>query len=416
MSTAHGLLAQLGELLDTNGEKVPHYRGGYLSLGHINVLAQPRKTFEDITELADDIAEHGQLHPMVVARFTAPVCGQYLALLNRLWGSSFALRRLRGCKSSRGVVYYVLLAGERRYRALSLLWQRGCSTCRDTYGKNEPPGTCFARHFGRRRDTVEVRISTRMAPLPALFLQLSENTHVRVPPHEEAKAYTLLYRLLRQADTSFTVAAFARKVGRSPETIRHALRFSGLPLDIQRTVEKGYLPYGMALELTRLAVAGVKRNVLEYWKLRAITERRTVEQFRELVTGYLAHLRNGDGDLFGPHTETELAAARRQHIKRTVAREMIRGVWSWILYFRKVQGLFRDHLLGYPESPFSLRSPVRVTKSLLEELERLIPHMERVLTNQLGPARARQVLADAKALTVALENVVPDDAGVPERG
>ncbi len=310
------------------------------------------------------------------------------------------------------VFFDVLLAGERRYRALSLLWREGCSKCREEYGR-ELKGRCFRRHFGRQNDTIEARISTSIIPLHALFLQLSENTHMAVPPHEEAHAYTLLFRLIRHGNADFTLAAFARSVGRSPETIRNALRFSSLPAGIQRSVEKGYIPYGIALELTRLDVAHVKRSVLDYWESRAITERHTVEQFGELVTKYLENLREPTGNLFAVMSEEERRIAQRLHVKRTVARETIQATWSWIRYFRRMLRLFHEGSIGYEDSPYSVRSPVRVTLALIAELEALIPHLRHVLRlKRFDAPRATKTLAETKKLAKKLASVVPEDRAV----
>lgn len=186
--------------------------------------------------------------------------------MNRLWHTAFGIDQLHSTANGTRRKYHVLIAGERRYRALSLLWKEGCAECHDEYGK-EPAGTCFKRHFHKGNDRVEVRLCVNAPPLPTLFLQLSENTHMAVPPYEEAQAYILLFRLVRQADEKFSVAQFASRVGRSPETVRNALRFSELPVGVRVYVEKGAIRYGIGIELTRLHRAGLKAKELERRKI-----------------------------------------------------------------------------------------------------------------------------------------------------
>ncbi|MDO8470282.1 MAG: hypothetical protein Q7S84_04710 [bacterium] len=391
--------------------RVPKYSSVQLSLRTLNVLAQPRKTFTDIEELRDDTAQKGQIEPPVVVCFTKEFCVRYLGLLNHLWRTSFKL----GDMVPSHAHYYILLAGERRYRALSLLWHKGCSSCQEDAMKRRrrlAAGHCFRKHFGRKVDTIEVRLSQNMAPLLAVFLQLSENTHVRVPPHEEARAYTELFRLIRYGQPNFPLAIFARNVGRSPETVRNAIRFCDLPIKIQELVEKGFLSYGLAIELTRLSVARVRREQFGYWVQRALTTKSTVAEFRKSVAAYLAERVNGTSDLFGIMSREAEGVAHRAHIKQTVAKETIRALWGWVYYFRRVRQLFDEGLLGMADSPFSLRSPVRVHRDLLVEMERLIPHLRKVL-HRYNHTDASKILGEAGSLAKQMEAIVPEDPKVP---
>lgn len=58
----------------THEEKIP--------LDLINVLPQPRRTFEEIPLLADDIAAKGLINPITVGLFTPAQCRQYLQVIN----------------------------------------------------------------------------------------------------------------------------------------------------------------------------------------------------------------------------------------------------------------------------------------------------------------------------------------------
>jgi hypothetical protein len=241
-------------------------------------------------------------------------------------------------------------------------------------------------------------------PLSALYLQLSENTHMQVPPHEEAHAYTLLFRLVRQADEEFSLAQFARKVGRSPETVRNAIHFSELPISVQDYVAKGFVPYGIGVELTRLRRSGMKKSRLDWWALRAATERKKVPEFRELVTKYLVDQNSGQFDLLGIVTLEEEKLQRRLHIKRTVEANVIQAIWSWIHYFQKVRSLFDEGKLGLPDSPFSSRSPRRIFLALVDEMEKVLPHFRKIISLRMH-AEISNVLGQAREAVRRLDSV-----------
>jgi len=379
-----------------DGDHTHRYRGAFLPLPAINVLPQPRKTFLDIDELSLDIAVHGQIEPIIVAEFRREACARYLTVVNRLWHTAFGVGELHATMRRRRKRYYLLIAGERRYRALSLLWREGCKECRERYGK-EPQGVCFKRHFKRKNDLVEVRLCTNAPPLPTLFLQLSENTHMQVPPHEEARAYALLFRLVRQANKKFTMAQFARRVGRSPDTVRNALRFSELPVTIRGYVENGAVPYGIGIELTRLHHVGLKARELDWWAVRALTDRKKVPEFHDLVTKYLAERGSNQMDLLGVMDRERRELQRRLHIRKTVQAHMVRGIWGWTDYFKKVLRLFEEGKIGKADSPFSVRSPIRIFLSLIELMERLLPHF-RGLISRARHGHAGEVLARTRRL------------------
>jgi hypothetical protein len=209
---------------------------------------------------------------------------------------------------------------------------------------------------------------------------------------------------VRQADEEFSMAQFARKVGRSPETVRNAIRFSELPFAVQDYVAKGFVPYGIGVELTRLQRSGIKKSQLDWWALRAATERKKVPEFRELVTKYLVNQNSGQIDLLGIVTAEEEKLQRRLHIKRTVEANVIQALWSWIHYFQKVRLLFEEGKLGLPDSPFSSRSPRRVFLALVEEIERVLPHFRKIISSKVH-AEILNVLGRAKEVVRRMDSV-----------
>lgn len=377
------------------------YRGALLSArpgGPINVLPQPRKTFANIAELSLDVAKKKLLNPPTVARFSRESCERYVEVVNELWGTNFTISDLRATREgNRREVFYVLLAGERRLRACQLLWKEGCEGCRERYGL-ERPGICFRRHFAAGK--IEVRLCVNIPALAALFLQLSENTHVPVAPYEEAYAYGQLFKLIRRADETFSIARFAREVGRSPDTVRNAIRFYELPRSIQEPVEKRIVPYGIAVQIARLGV--IEEEGKKEWMLRAILNRWKVTDCANVITKYLEEKASGQTSLLDIMTASQAALAKPRY-RDVVAKDMIQTVYLWTHYFERALRLFREGMVGKENSPFSEGSPVRMFKkhiSLLEEL--LVPHL-RDLISKRDAAHAATVLTEANVVLEELE-------------
>ncbi|MFH0806784.1 MAG: hypothetical protein V1885_03615 [Candidatus Brennerbacteria bacterium] len=391
-----------------DSEHIPRYRGAHIRFQAINVLPQPRKTFESISELALDIAEKGQLNPLIVARFDTQHYGRYLEVINRLWGTSFSLKDAHSVREKGKAVFYVLLAGERRYRSMKLLREKGYEALHRTVFGNLPVNV---RALPKQGDTIEVRLCDRTSPLFALYVQLSENTHMQVPPHEEAHAYSLLFRLVRQADESYSIAQFARRIGRSPETVRNALRFFELPVGPRSYVERGALPYGIGVELTRLHRIGLKARELDWWAMRAITGRKKVPDFHDLISRYLTDQTSEQMTLLDIMDGKNEALVRRMHIRKTVQAHLVRAVWGYAEYFRKVLGLFEEGKLGKEDSPFSVRSPIRAFLSLIGILERLLPHL-RGLISHAKHGHATEVLGRARELASQAERYAEEDGPI----
>ena len=387
----------LGEILkdkevQLEGKYSSYYQGAWLPISIINVLPQPRKTFEGIPELALDIAKKKLLNPLIVARLDEDDCKRYIAIINFLWGTSFELNDLHSVEEEGSVIQYILLAGERRLKACYHLWNVGCQDCQENYG-SEPEGNCFKRHFGTNK--IEVRLCLNIPPLSALFLQFSENIHRRVPPHEEARAYNQLFRLIKEVESGYPITKFARNVGRSPETIKNALRFCKLPSLIQEFVEKGLVPYGIAVEIARIQELGTSEDELRHWALKAATNNYKVPDFRELVTRYIRFKMLGQTTMLDLMERAQREEFNKPQFRKIVAVNMIKGVWFWIYYFRTVLKLLEEGLLGKADSPFSEGSPVRVFRRLVELLKEVLPHFKIFLPKREYP-EIKQFLEDSE--------------------
>ena len=176
---------------------------------------QPRNQFDEapLAELVESIREHGVLQPIVVR--------------------------------PDGPDHYVLIAGERRWRA--------------------------SRLAGLSRVPAVVR---DVAPDEAYELALVENIQREdLGPLEEASAYAHLLEL-----RGLTQEALARRVGKDRATIANALRLLKLPSEVQTLVNAGTLTAGHSRALlvapsTDDQIALAHRAVEDGWSVRELERR-----------------------------------------------------------------------------------------------------------------------------------------------
>lgn len=185
----------------------PRARSGLVEIPVERVEAnpnQPRQRFEsaDLEELAASIRQHGMLQPLLV--------------------------------SEREPGRYVLIVGERRWRAAKLAGQT----------------------------TVPAVIRERLDEDHLLELALVENLQRQdLTPLEEARAYEKLRSALGLSQTEI-----ASRVGINRSTVANALRLLKLPEEIQELVQEGALTGGHARTL--LAFADDEDRVA--WARRAV--------------------------------------------------------------------------------------------------------------------------------------------------
>lgn len=372
-----------------------------LPLAIINVLPQPRKTFLDIPILGDDIAGKNLYNLLLISRYDTNHCQKYIDLINDLWDEAkFHIEDLAYVIEENEKIFYVLVDGERRFRSCIYLRDVGCESCREKFG----PGGCYKRHFGDL--SVEARVGVNIDADEVIDRQASANTHHRVPPYEEATFYDRLFRRRKLQNPKYSLNQFAKRMGRSPETIRQAIRFCELPLEYQERVKKGQIPWGIGLEITRLQSEGVSEKELEWWVLRAITGNYKVPEFRELVNNFLQILRSDQTSLFDIFSEVQKKELEKPHFRLVVERHTIIAIWSWIHYFTRVLDLFESGKLGKEDSPFSTRSPVKVFRTLIEKEKQLLPHLEGLLPKERYE-EARETIQKAELVLVELEAVLP---------
>lgn len=396
-----------GILTAANITETIQYRGDFIPLSNINVLPQGRKTFEDIDILADDIASKHLMNPPLVARLTIEACGPYLEKINKIWNTKFKIDDLHKTEEKEGEYVYILIAGERRYRASKSLTEHACTRCMAQYG-NKP---CYSRHF--TDNLMEVRVCDNISPIEAVFRQASENTYMSIPPHEEAVYYDALMRVSKEEDPSYSLSQFAKDVGRGEDKVRDAIRFCRLPIEIQEHVREGRITYGIATEIARLAEAKAPQGDIDYYITSVLAGRTTAKDFTKTISNYLGSFDKNQMSLLDLFDEGQRGQLSKGNIKRVVERDIIRAIWTWIYYFRRVTDLFNEGLLGKDDSAFSHASPLRVYRNLLNVQIDLLPHfvdlMRKPEYEETGQALAVQVLVIDSLLESAPEEISNTD-------
>ena len=180
---------------------------------------QPRKNFDpdDLFELRDSITSNGILQPLLVEEIADNV--------------------------------YVIVAGERRYRAAKLA------------GLSSVP--CIVRTF---------------SDLQRMEVSLIENIQrENLNPVEEARAYSYLL-----AQSGITQEELAKKVGKSRPAIANSVRILSLPDKMLDALEKGYFSPGHARAL--LSVENPADQEILFTKI--IDEDLTVRQAEALASDF----------------------------------------------------------------------------------------------------------------------------------
>lgn len=350
------------------------YSGAWLKMNDINVLRQTRKTFDNIDELAQSVAEDGLLNPATIARFTPESIVEYLRWFEAFWGERFALESLRPVRESGATVYYVLLAGERRFRAHQHLWDNGCENCSERNGK-ERPGTCFRRHFGRGAK-METRLASDVTPARAMQIQLAENTHMAVPAHQEAIGYYNLWRVRRAEEPDLSLVAFARSVGRSEEKVRNAFRYAKLPQFIREEVEAGHIKYGIALQLARLQSEQMEEDELRHWMRMAMLGRWGVPRLEDRVNDWIRDKKSGQSSLLDVFADVSDRDWKRELYRKTVEKEFLPVMHGNQRYATTVLRMLRSGELDREDSPFSMLGPLEVIATWIRQLEQMAEELK----------------------------------------
>lgn len=346
-------------------------------LDEINVLAQHRQTFlpEEISAKADSVCRYGLFEKILVVAFKRKSAQDYIDLTNQHYKTSHALAELTQLPDG---TFPVLLSGEVRLRGHKEAWELGCPTCRERFGQEEP-GVCYCRHFSpkKAKKMIEIKLYDDMPAIIAIDIQLTGNSYTPPPENEMVAAISFQFLVKKKIDPNLTIARFARSVGKSPGTISGYLKVFELPKEIYEFYQKGYISYGIALELAFLKNHGESNSGLKWWAMRAITGKIKSDVFRKKVR---AHLQNQGQELLEIFHDVSEKEAKKRAIRETVAKEMIDDIYRGTAYWQKVLRLFKEGKLGRKDSPFSEGSPVALYRKQVNLMEtQVLAHLEQFL-------------------------------------
>ena len=373
-----------------------------LPLDIINVLAQPRKTFEEIELLGDDVGGKNLYELLLVARFTEKRCKEYIKEVNDLWETHYKIDNLASRLENGEKIFYVLIDGERRFRGCLYLRDVGCESCRAEFGE----GGCYERHFGDLN--VEVRIIKDPSPDELIDRQASANIHRRVPPYEESRFYNKLFQRRKKKDPSYTRARHAKRMGRSTELMNQHIGFwEELPVNIRENYKDGKNSWGIAMELLRLSRAGLSEEELQYWFVLSVTGKHKVEDFRKLINEFLNTKNSGQSSLFDIFDEKQQKELKKGQFKKIVEKHSIAGIWAIFSYISKVNQLFEEGKLGKEDSIYSYMSPLRVCKRLANTHEENLEYMWSLLPPK-ERERIQKALKKYKSVLSKLEERASD--------
>jgi predicted DNA-binding transcriptional regulator len=273
-------------------------------------------------------------------------------------------------------VFYILIAGERRFRALEYLWNHGCSTCKTNHG-NEQTGTCFFRHFPHGMIAANVKVG--FTPYDALTDQFAENTHHRPKPDEEAIGFRVFFQLLRVREPKLTIAEFARRIGHHEQRVRTALQYTNLPDFVQQAVAEGKITYSTAVALERYHRVRCSTEDLKYWLTRAIAEADiSSAKLAGLLHEDLHHWKASQRGLFG----NAITALEEQHIRRVFDRSIAKALERMEGFLYAAIHAYRERHIGFSDSPFAAGSVRRAVLKIYRLLETLLPEIREGYTRR----------------------------------
>ncbi len=394
------------------------YSQEILDFKHIVTLPQMRTEFDrqSLQELADSIArERSIINPQIVAVFSKEdfllyakfVCEVYQKNLNKVELGKL-LKKMHNKKM------YVMIAGERRLRASHILWNHGCTECREkNNGKAVTNGKCWTKHLGPKQ--VSIRVPITKTPADLLGIQLAENVHNRPSVYEEANAIAQFAVFLKSQNKNTSLEKIAKRMSRSPDTVRRALSFYALPLSIRSLVRKEIIRYGIATELARLLdkkIGYSEKELLREANLAMVDKKmRKVSAFANHVTGLIkAHIqkKNAQVDtltmIFEATSPEKLMAMWLNPDAQKLARLLITG-------FSKALTLWESsHNKKFTKGrELSVGGFLEDYAKVIPLMERLLPHVERGVTideareMRAGIVRIKRILkAKQKQLTAAV--------------
>ncbi|HRH25087.1 MAG TPA: hypothetical protein PLQ20_01985 [Candidatus Paceibacterota bacterium] len=350
----------------------------YLPLDLVIRFPQVRETFEqsELQELADDIANDDVIQPSIVFRFSEKDFYTYVEILNKISNTRLNVDGAPFEQDSKGARwFYVLIAGERRFRAHKLLWDEGCSDCKKKSEEQNTPlkiGECYKKHDVLVYGKIKVNMGINQKLERAKSIQFRENLYVKPPVEQEAQALRNYYNYLKEIENGLTISGFAKKVGFSAERVKKAIWFCDLPSKIKMAVKEKLISYGNALEVYKITQI---QNIDPQTRARIVDQETDyllihpkikVEDYRIRVKSIIESFQTLS--LF----DLNSLAMNTKQKRKVVERNSIQALVLYSGYLDKVSLLRFQGVIGKGKM-FSEESPTKWLQKILQNVQNLGP-------------------------------------------
>ncbi len=232
-----------------------------VALGNLIMLSQTRnEPNPESQNLGDSIERNGLINQLDVARMPQEALEEYIAFVNRIWGSNHEISHLPVAADG---YYYLVIAGHSR--TLSII-------------ENETNRAKRALEAGYETSpeeaVVHCKISEAPTPNRIIALQLEENIHHQVAKERQAMCIVETYLYGIETGEWSNQTEFIKEAdGRfSAELLRNALHFSRLPESVRDQVMCGALRYSTAVALAKTYPEHVRYCLFEYFEGRSLDE------------------------------------------------------------------------------------------------------------------------------------------------
>jgi hypothetical protein len=331
-----------------------------LDMDIINCVSQMRTRFTGIDDLAESIADIGQVHKSTVIAFNKTQAKEYLEMINYMHKTKHHVEDLTPSEYLGKTIYYILMCGERRLRALKYLWETGCDSCRGSAKRVLQKGECFRNHFDDMSGkTFHFWVSRNTVPPKALLVQFAENSYVAPGAHDLASVYGPWYKIKKLQDPKTTIKSFAHSVGKSPVTVSKYIGYIDLPARLRKYVENGKMKYDTVAEISRYQKAGATDKQLIEAFVAISLHYTTKVKARRYINGKIEDLNPKQIKMF------ELEAEKpkyRKIVDPKVARHLVKDDE----FFSRLASLLNDGLLGDDHEIFSDDTQLRQLSAVVD--------------------------------------------------
>jgi len=349
------------EKKETQELNLLHFEEREISLGGINVLPQPRKTFLFIPELAESIRLNGLLTPLLIAEFDPENCQRHIEVMNLNRKEKIEFSSLKkSWNDENKEKYYVLIGGERRIRAIKLLGEQGVNL-----------QEIFTDH------QIPARICENPSPLIFIRLQLAENIHTRPLAHEEANYIDGVFQTMKLYQKDYTLTTLSKDIGKSYKTVKKATQFCRLPSFIQNAVKDNFLSYGSACEISEMEVYGFSEKEMNIMAKNAIIGKWQIRKCSEEINKKIKDKESGQQPL-EILTETDRQRMEKLFQKNKFAKELLKNSWEFIRLFRTHHFLLGKKQLQIKDSPYQEEELLKIAEKLYEATEESLSDFKKI--------------------------------------